>query len=40
MRRLEGFLRAVGPKIPRTTVRHAVECYPKDERKLLPEATR
>lgn len=40
MPRLERFLRAEGPRIPRTTVRYAIERFPRDERKRLLEATR
>ncbi len=40
MRRLERFLKVEGPKIPRTTVRYAIERFPKDQRKRLLEATR
>lgn len=40
MRRLERFLKAEGPKIPRTTVRYAIERFPKDKRKRLLESTR
>ena len=40
MRRLERFLKAEGPKIPRTTVRYAIERFPKDKRKHLLESTR
>lgn len=40
MPRLERFLRAEGPRIPRTTLRYAIERFPKDKRKTLLEATR
>lgn len=40
MKRLERFLLKNGPKIPRTTVRYAIERFPKDERTRLLEATR
>ena len=40
MRRLERFLKAEGSKIPRTTVRYAIERFPKDKRKHLLESTR
>ncbi len=40
MQRLERFLLKHGPKIPRTTVRYAIERFPKDERKRLLEATK
>lgn len=40
MKRLERFLRKNGPRIPRTTVRYAIERFPKDQRKRLLEATR
>lgn len=40
MKRLERFLLENGPKIPRTSVRYAIERFPKDERKRLLEATR
>jgi len=40
MPRLERFLRAEGSKIPRTTVRYAIERFPKDQRRRLLEATR
>lgn len=39
-RRLEGFLLKHGPKIPRTTVRYAIERFPEEERKRLLHATR
>jgi 3-methyladenine DNA glycosylase AlkD len=38
--RLRAFLLEHGPKIPRTTVRYAIERFPKDERKQLLEATK
>jgi 3-methyladenine DNA glycosylase AlkD len=40
MKRLERFLLDNGPRIPRTTVRYAIERFPKEERKRLMEATR
>jgi len=40
MKRLECFLRSEGPHIPRTTVRYAIERFPKQMRKELLEATR
>jgi hypothetical protein len=40
MRRLEGLLRAEGPRMPRTAVRYAIERYPAEKRKSLLEATR
>ncbi len=40
MDRLQRFLLKHGPKIPRTTVRYAIERFPKDHRKRLLEATR
>jgi hypothetical protein len=40
MKRLERFLFKNGPRIPRTTVRYAIERFPKNERKRLLEATR
>lgn len=40
MKRLERFLLEKGPRIPRTSVRYAIERFPKDERKRLLEATR
>lgn len=38
--RLERFLLAEGPGIPRTTVRYAIEHFPANERKRLLQATR
>ncbi len=38
--RLERFLLKNGPKIPRTTVRYAIERFPKADRRRLLEATR
>lgn len=38
--RLERFLRTHGPRIPRTTVRYAIEHFPPARRKRLLEATR
>jgi len=40
MARLEKYLLAKGPKIPRTTVRYAIERFPKEKRKRLLNATR
>jgi 3-methyladenine DNA glycosylase AlkD len=40
MARLERFLTNEGPSIPRTTVRYAIERFPKEKRKALLEATR
>lgn len=40
MERLKNFLLKNGPKIPRTSVRYAIERFPKNERKRLLEATR
>ena len=40
MPRLERFLRAEGPKMPRTAARYAIERFPKDKRKHLLEVTR
>ena len=40
MERLEQFLLKNGPKIPRTTVRYAIERFPKARRKELLEATK
>lgn len=40
MERLKRFLLKNGPKIPRTTLRYAIERFPKDERKRLLEATK
>lgn len=40
MARLEKYLLSKGPKIPRTTVRYAIERFPKEERKRLLNATR
>jgi 3-methyladenine DNA glycosylase AlkD len=39
-RRLERYLRANGPSIPRTTVRYAIERFPSPKRRALLEATR
>lgn len=38
--RLERYLRANGPRIPRTTVRYAIEHFPRGERRALLEATK
>jgi 3-methyladenine DNA glycosylase AlkD len=38
--RLERYLRANGPTIPRTTLRYAIERFPDGKRKALLEATR
>ena len=40
MERLERYLIENGPKVPRTTVRYAIERFPKARRKQLLEATR
>jgi len=40
MPRLERFLRAEGPRMPRTSVRYAIERFPTEKRKRLLEATR
>src|SRR4029077_15815972 len=40
MRRLERYLRANGPAIPRTTLRYAIERFPERKRRALLEATR
>ena len=40
MRRLEAFLLANGPAIPRTTLRYAIERFPERKRKRLLTATR
>ena len=40
MARLEAFLRAEGPRLPRTTVRYAIERFPVAARRRLLEATR
>lgn len=40
MERLERFLIKNGPKVPRTSVRYAIERFPKNERKRLLEVTR
>jgi hypothetical protein len=39
-RRLERFLRAEGSRMPRTTVRHAIERFPPDDRRRWLAATR
>ena len=38
--RLESWLLKMGPRLPRTTLRYAIERFPKEERKRLLEATR
>jgi DNA alkylation repair enzyme len=38
--RLEGFLSEHGPKIPRTTLRYAIERFPPEKRKTLLEKTK
>ena len=38
--RLEGFLLKHGPKIPRTTLRYAIERFPPEKRKTLLEKTK
>lgn len=40
MARLERFLRKHGPRIPRTTLRYAIERFPEPERRALLESTR
>jgi 3-methyladenine DNA glycosylase AlkD len=40
MRALEAFLRAHGPRIPRTTLRYAIERFPPARRRDLLESTR
>jgi len=40
MPRLERFLKDEGPRMPRTTVRYAIERFPKEKRKVLLETTR
>lgn len=40
MPRLEGYLRANGPAIPRTTLRYAIERFPEAKRRHLLAATR
>jgi len=39
-RRLENYLRANGPSIPRTTVRYAIERFPEGKRRTLLAITR
>ncbi|MBI3400563.1 MAG: DNA alkylation repair protein [Acidobacteria bacterium] len=39
-KRLERYLRAHGPSIPRTTVRYAIERFPAAERRALLKVTR
>jgi 3-methyladenine DNA glycosylase AlkD len=38
--RLEAYLRANGPRIPRTTVRYAIERFPPAKRRVLLDVTR
>lgn len=38
--RLEAWLLEMGSRLPRTTLRYAIERFPKEERKRLLEATR
>lgn len=38
--RLEAYLLGKGPRLPRTTLRYAIEKFPKEDRKRLLEATR
>ena len=40
MARLERYLRAAGPAIPRTTLRYAIERFPEPKRRALLAATR
>jgi len=40
LQRLEKYLRAEGPNIPRTTVRYAIERFPAAKRRQLLKATR
>lgn len=40
MRALEAFLRAHGPRIPRTTLRYAIERFPPARRRALLVSTR
>ena len=40
MKRLERFLSRNGPRIPRTTVRYAIERFPEPKRKSLLSQTR
>jgi 3-methyladenine DNA glycosylase AlkD len=40
MQALEAFLRAHGPRIPRTTLRYAIERFPPDKRRALLVSTR
>lgn len=38
--RLEEYLLAQGPRVPRTTLRYAIEKFPKEDRKRIMEATK
>lgn len=38
--RLEAFLLEKGPRVPRTTLRYAIEKFPKEDRKRIMEATK
>ncbi len=38
--RLESYLLEKGPRLPRTTLRYAIEKFPKEDRKRLLEATK
>jgi len=38
--RLEAYLLKMGPRLPRTTLRYAIEKFPKEDRKRLLEATK
>jgi 3-methyladenine DNA glycosylase AlkD len=38
--RLEAYLLAQGPRLPRTTLRYAIEKFPKEDRNRIMEATR
>ena len=40
MPRLEAFLLKLGPKIPRTTLRYAIERFPQDKRKRILDGTK
>jgi hypothetical protein len=38
--RLEAYLLEMGPGLPRTTLRYAIEKFPKEDRKRIMEATK